>query len=204
MLNEHIRLREQEVLSDNWYTLRKITFDYQRKNGTWETQSREAYDRGNGATILLHNPAADTVVLTRQFRLPTFVNGNPTGMLIETCAGLLDDEHPDAAIIRETEEETGYRLTAVEKVLEAYMSPGSVTERLYFYLAEYSPSTERLAGGGIEEEEIEVLELPLAQALAMVATGEIQDGKTIMLLQHLRLKQLTAQLRAATHREAVK
>ncbi|MBF9236192.1 GDP-mannose pyrophosphatase NudK [Hymenobacter sp. BT683] len=192
MINEHIRLREQEVLSDNWYTLRKITFDYQRKNGTWETQSREAYDRGNGATILLHNPAADTVVLTRQFRLPTFVNGNPTGMLIETCAGLLDDEHPDAAIIRETEEETGYRLTAVEKVLEAYMSPGSVTERLYFYLAEYSPKTERVAGGGIEEEEIEVLELPLAQALAMVASGEIQDGKTIMLLQHLRLRQLTA------------
>ncbi|GAA4036358.1 GDP-mannose pyrophosphatase NudK [Hymenobacter glaciei] len=189
--NEHIHLREQVVLSDNWYTLRKITFDYRRKNGTWETQSREAYDRGNGATILLHNPAADTVVLTRQFRLPTFVNGNATGMLIETCAGLLDDEHPDAAIIRETEEETGYRLTAVEKVLEAYMSPGSVTERLYFYLAEYSASTERLAGGGIEEEEIEVLELPLTQALAMVATGEIQDGKTIMLLQHLRLRQLT-------------
>jgi nudix-type nucleoside diphosphatase (YffH/AdpP family) len=190
LLNEHIRLREQVVLSDNWYTLRKITFDYQRKNGAWETQSREAYDRGNGATILLHNPAADTVVLTRQFRLPTFVNGNPTGLLIEACAGLLDDEHPDAAIIRETEEETGYRLTAVAKVMEAYMSPGSVTERLYFYLGEYSPNTERLAGGGIEEEEIEVLELPLKQALAMVATGEIQDGKTIMLLQHLRLRQL--------------
>ena len=190
--NEHIRLREQLILSDNWYTLRKITFDYQRKNGTWETQSREAYDRGNGATILLHNPAADTVVLTRQFRLPTFVNGNPSGLLIEACAGLLDDEHPDVAIRRETEEETGYRLTAVEKVMEAYMSPGSVTERLYFYLAEYSATTERLAGGGIEEEEIEVLEMSLTQALAMVATGEIQDGKTIMLLQYLRLRQLTA------------
>ncbi|WP_210521514.1 GDP-mannose pyrophosphatase NudK [Hymenobacter terricola] len=192
MFNEHIRLREQVVLSNNWYTLHKITFDYLRKNGTWETQSREAYDRGNGATILLHNPAADTVILTRQFRLPTFLNGNPTGMLIETCAGLLDDEHPDVAIRRETEEETGYRLTAVEKVLEAYMSPGSVTERLFFYLAEYSPSTERLAGGGIDEEEIEVLEMTLPQALAMVATGEIQDGKTILLLQHLRLRQLTA------------
>ncbi|TPG64406.1 GDP-mannose pyrophosphatase NudK [Hymenobacter nivis] len=189
-MNERIRLREQQVLSDNWYTLRKVTFDYQRKNGAWETQSREAYDRGNGATILLHNPAAGTVVLTRQFRLPTFVNGNPSGMLIETCAGLLDDEHPDAAIVRETEEETGYRLTAVQKVMEAYMSPGSVTERLFFYLAEYSAATERRAGGGIDEEEIEVLELPLTQALAMVATGEIQDGKTIMLLQHLRLQQL--------------
>jgi GDP-mannose pyrophosphatase NudK len=192
MLNERIRLRETTILSDNWYTLRKVTFDFLRKNGTWETQSREAYDRGNGATILLHNPAADTVVLTRQFRLPTFLNGNPTGLLIETCAGLLDDEHPDVAIVRETEEETGYRLTAVEKVMEAYMSPGSVTERLFFYLAEYSASTERMAGGGVEEEEIEVLELPLLQALGMVATGEIQDGKTIMLLQHLRLRQLSS------------
>lgn len=191
-MNERIRLHEPEILSADWYTLRKFTFAYQRKNGTWETQSREAYDRGNGATILLHNPAADTVILTRQFRLPTFVNGNPTGMLIETCAGLLDDEHPDAAILRETEEETGYRLTAVQKVMEAYMSPGSVTERLFFYLAEYSPATEQRGGGGIEEEEIEVLELPLLQALAMVATGEIQDGKTIMLLQHLRIQQMTA------------
>ncbi|QIL78288.1 MULTISPECIES: NUDIX domain-containing protein [Hymenobacter] len=191
-MNERIRLQVPEILSANWYTLRKFTFAYQRRNGTWETQSREAYDRGNGATILLHSPAADTVILTRQFRLPTFINGNPTGMLIETCAGLLDDEQPDAAIRRETEEETGYRLTTVQKVMEAYMSPGSVTERLFFYLAEYSPDTERRGGGGIDEEEIEVLELPLSQALGMVATGEIQDGKTIMLLQHLRLQQLTA------------
>lgn len=191
-MNERIRLHEQRILSDNWYTLRKVTFDYQRKNGTWETQSREAYDRGNGATILLHNPAADTIILTRQFRLPTFVNGNPTGMLIEACAGLLDDEHPDDAIRRETEEETGYRLTAVQKVMEAYMSPGSVTERLFFYLAEYSSATEQRGGGGIEEEEIEVLELSLTQAFGMIATGEIQDGKTIMLLQYLRLQQLTA------------
>ncbi|MBO2010618.1 NUDIX domain-containing protein [Hymenobacter negativus] len=192
MMNERIRLREQLTLADDWFTLKKITFDYQRKNGTWETQSREAYDRGNGAVILLHDPATDNVILTRQFRLPTFVNGNPTGMLIEACAGLLDDDHPDVAIIRETEEETGYRLTHVEKVMEAYMSPGSVTERLFFYLAEYSASTEQQAGGGIDEEEIEVLEMSLPKALAMVKTGEIQDGKTIMLLQHLRLKQLTA------------
>jgi len=191
-MNERIRLRKQEILSDNWYTLHKVTFDYQRKNGTWETQSRETYDRGNGATILLHNPATGNVILTRQFRLPTFVNGNPSGMLIETCAGLLDDEHPDVAIIRETEEETGYRLTHVQKVMEAYMSPGSVTERLFFYLAEYSASTEQRAGGGIDEEEIEVLEMTLPEALALVKTGEIQDGKTIMLLQHLRLRQLSA------------
>ena len=191
-MNERIRLREQVTLSDDWFTLRKITFDYQRKNGTWETQSREAYDRGNGAVILLHDPATDHVILTRQFRLPTFVNGNPTGMLIEACAGLLDDEHPDTAIIRETEEETGYRLTHVEKVMEAYMSPGSVTERLFFYLAEYSAATEQHVGGGVDEEEIEVLEMTLQEALALVKTGEIQDGKTIMLLQYLRLRQLTA------------
>jgi len=191
-MNERIRLREQITLSNNWYTLRKVTFDYQRKNGTWETQSREAYDRGNGATILPHNPATDHVVLTRQFRLPTYVNGNSSGMLIEACAGLLDDEHPDDAIRREAQEETGYRLTAVERVLEAYMSPGSVTERLFFYLAEYSAATERQAGGGVDEEEIEVLELPFAQALKMVTTGEIQDGKTILLLHYLRLKQLTS------------
>lgn len=192
VMNERIRLRGEVTLADDWFTLKKITFDYQRKNGTWETQSREAYDRGNGAVILLHDPATDNVILTRQFRLPTFVNGNPTGMLIEACAGLLDDDHPDVAIIRETEEETGYRLTHVEKVMEAYMSPGSVTERLFFYLAEYSASTEQQAGGGIEEEEIEVLEMPLQEALAMIETGEIQDGKTIMLLQHLRLRQLAA------------
>lgn len=191
--NERIRLREQRTLSDDWYTLRKITFDFQRKNGTWETQSREAYDRGNGATVLLHNPATDHVVLTRQFRLPTYVNGNPTGLLIEACAGLLDDEHPDDAIRREVQEETGYQLAAIERVLEAYMSPGSVTERLFFYLAEYSAATGRQAGGGVEEEEIEVLEMPLTEALRLVATGEIQDGKTIILLQHLRLRQLAAQ-----------
>ena len=191
-MNERIRLHEPVTLSSNWYTLRKFTFDYQRKNGAWETQSREAYDRGNGAVILLHNPAADTVILTRQFRLPTFINGNPTGMLIEACAGLLDDEQPEAAILRETEEETGYRLTSVRKVMEAYMSPGSVTERLYFYLADYSAATERRGGGGVEGEELDVRELPLTQALVMVGTGEIQDGKTIMLLQHLRLQQLTA------------
>lgn len=191
-MNERIRLLNQQVLADDWYTLRKVTFAYQRKNGAWETHSREAYDRGNGATILLHNPAADTVILTRQFRLPTFLNGNASGMLIEACAGLLDQEQPNVAIMREAAEETGYQLTAVHRVLEAYMSPGSVTERLFFYLAEYSAATVRSVGGGIEEEEIEVLELPLTQALAMVASGEIQDGKTIILLQHLRLRQLSA------------
>jgi nudix-type nucleoside diphosphatase (YffH/AdpP family) len=190
MSNERVQITEEKLLSDNWYVLKRFTFNYKDKHGEWTTQQREAYDRGNGATILLHNPETDRVILTRQFRLPTFVNGNESGMLIETCAGLLDDEHPDDAIRRETEEETGYRIQTIEKVMEAYMSPGSVTEKLFFYLAEYSADTERLNGGGIDEEEIDILELPTAKALHMIGTGEIMDGKTIMLLQHLRLRQL--------------
>ena len=190
MTNPRIRITDEKLLSDNWYVLKRYTFDYQQANGEWVTQQREAYDRGNGATILLHNPATDTVILTRQFRLPTYVNGNDTGMLIETCAGLLDNDHPDDAIRREMEEETGYRISAVEKVMEAYMSPGSVTECLLFYLAEYSSHTSRTVGGGIDEEDIDVLELPLPVALRMIETGEIMDGKTIMLLYHLKLRQL--------------
>jgi len=194
MQNNRVQIIDEKLLSDNWYVLKKFTFSYQRKDGHWETQSREAYDRGNGATILLHNPEANTVILTRQFRLPTYVNGNPTGMLIEACAGLLDNDQPDDAIRRETEEETGYRIQSVEKVMEAYMSPGSVTEKLFFYLAEYSANTERRGGGGVDEEEIDVMEIPTAQAMAMIESGEIRDGKTIMLLQHLRLRQLTSSL----------
>ena len=193
---ERVQITEEKLLSDNWYVLKRYTFNYLGKNGQWTTQQREAYDRGNGATILLHNPQTDTVILTRQFRLPTFVNGNRTGlpsdgMLIETCAGLLDNDDPQTAILRETEEETGYRIQSVQKVMEAYMSPGSVTEKLFFYLAEYTADTERNAGGGIDEEEIDILELPLSEALTMVETGEIMDGKTIMLLQYLRLQELT-------------
>jgi nudix-type nucleoside diphosphatase (YffH/AdpP family) len=191
MVPERVQITEEKLLSDNWYILKRFTFNYLGKNGQWTTQQREAYDRGNGATILLHNPQTDTVILTRQFRLPTFVNGNETGMLIETCAGLLDNDDPETAILRETEEETGYQLQSVQKVMEAYMSPGSVTEKLFFYLAEYTADTERNAGGGIDEEEIDSLELPLREAMAMIESGEIRDGKTIILLQHLRLRQLT-------------
>ncbi|QMW00368.1 GDP-mannose pyrophosphatase NudK [Spirosoma foliorum] len=190
MTTERVQITEEKLLSDNWYILKRFTFNYLGKNGKWTTQQREAYDRGNGATILLHNPQTDTVILTRQFRLPTFVNGNQSGMLIEACAGLLDDEHPDDAIRREMEEETGYRIQSVQKIMEAYMSPGSVTEKLFFYLAHYTADTERNAGGGIDEEEIDILELPVSQAMVMIKNGGIMDGKTIMLLQYLRLQQL--------------
>jgi GDP-mannose pyrophosphatase NudK len=191
MTDEKIKILTLEVLSDNWYTLKKITYQYLH-NGTWETKTREAYDRGNGAAILLYNKESKTVILTRQFRLPTFINGNPTGMLIEACAGLLDKDNPEDAIKRETEEETGYKIAAVEKVMEAYMSPGSVTEILYFFIAEYTHSMKVNEGGGIKEEQeyIEVLEMSVDEAIRKVDTGEIKDGKTIMLLQYVRLRNI--------------
>jgi nudix-type nucleoside diphosphatase (YffH/AdpP family) len=187
-MNDRIKILEEQVLSNNWYLLKKITFDYRRKNGLWERHTREAYDRGNGATILLYDPRRQTVILTRQFRLPTYVNGNPTGMLIEACAGLLDHDQPEEAIRRETAEETGFRIKDVRKVFEAYMSPGSVTEKLFFYVAEYSQEDRPDGGGGVDEEEIDVLELPLGEVVRMVAHGEIMDGKTIMLVQYLQLQ----------------
>ena len=189
MPNSRIKNLRRELLSDNWYRLEKATFDYQLNDGSWQTQSREAYDRGNGAVILLYNKLKKTVILTRQFRLPTYINGNDSGMLIEACAGLLDDHQPEECIRKETEEETGFRLTSVEKIFEVYMSPGSVTEILHFFIAEYSDNMKVSSGGGLREEQehIEVLELPFDQALNMIAKGEIKDGKTIMLLQHLKL-----------------
>ena len=188
-MNDKVKIQKMEILSDNWFVLRKIIFDYQKKNGTWQTQSREAYDRGNGATILLYNKDYGTVILTRQFRLPSFINGNDSGMLIEACAGLLDKDNAEECIKRETEEETGYKISHVRKIFEAYMSPGSVTEMLYFFVAEYSKNMKVHEGGGLEddEEDIEVLEIPFKQALSMIDTNEIRDGKTIILLQYAQL-----------------
>ncbi|GHA79154.1 hypothetical protein GCM10009007_20240 [Formosimonas limnophila] len=190
--NSRVNITKTEVLSDDWYTLNKVTFDFQKKDGTWETQSREAYDRGNGATLLLYSRVKQTVVLIRQFRLPTYVNGNPTGMLIESCAGLLDEDSPEVAIKREVEEETGFRLEQVRKIFDAYMSPGSVTEMIHFFVAEYTDGMRVSEGGGhaSEQENIEVLEIPFAQALEMMNTGEIKDGKTIMLLQYASIHNL--------------
>ncbi|WAC11148.1 GDP-mannose pyrophosphatase NudK [Dyadobacter pollutisoli] len=191
-MNSRISIINEEVLSDNWYTLRKYTFDFQRHDGNWERQSREAYDRGNGATILLYNTDKQTVILTRQFRLPTYTNGNQTGMLIEACAGLLDRDNAEDCIKREAEEETGYKLRSVRKIFEAYMSPGSVTEILYFFVAEYADNMKVSDGGGCEteQENIEVMEIPFANAIQMVASGEIRDAKTIMLIQYAQLNGL--------------
>ncbi|WP_446742914.1 NUDIX domain-containing protein [Silvibacterium acidisoli] len=183
-----VRVKEVRVLSDDWYTLKKTHFELRRRDGTWQEMTRETYDRGNGATILLYNLERRTVVLTRQFRYPAFVNGH-SGLLIEAAAGLLDEASPEDRIRAEVEEETGFQVGEVKRVFEAFMSPGSVTERLYFFVASYDMSSRSHAGGGnIEEgEDIEVLEMPFVEAQNAVSSGQIQDGKTIMLLQYAAL-----------------
>lgn len=189
---DNIKILDTQLLSDNWYVLRKITYEYTKNAGEKITQTREVYDRGNGSTILLYHKEQKTVILTRQFRLPTFVNGNETGMLIEACAGLLDEDNPEDCIRRETEEETGYKITDVRKIFEAYMSPGSVTEILHFFIAEYTKEMKVTAGGGVEHEEenIEVLELDIAETMNMIENGHIKDAKTIMLLQYVKLNNI--------------
>jgi nudix-type nucleoside diphosphatase (YffH/AdpP family) len=189
---DHVRLLDVQLLSNSWYVLRKVTFELRRRDGQWQRMSREAYDRGNGATLLLYNPRRSTVVLTRQFRLPAFINGCADGFLLEACAGLLDGEDPQTCIRREVEEETGYRIRAPRRVFEAYMSPGSVTEKLHFFVADYEAADRIQAGGGLasEGEDIEVIEMPLSEALAGIRAGTIEDGKTVMLLQHVALEAL--------------
>ncbi|MBP6425872.1 MAG: GDP-mannose pyrophosphatase NudK [Flavobacterium sp.] len=189
MKNPKIKIQKTELLSNNWYVLNKVTFDYKMDSNDSETQVREVYDRGNGAVILLYNSAKKTVVLTRQFRLPTYLNGNSSGMVIEACAGLLDTENPEECIIRETEEETGYRLSSVKKIFQSYMSPGSVTEILHFFIGEYQSEMKVSEGGGLaeEHENIEVLEYPFNEAYQMITSGEIIDAKTIMLLQYAEI-----------------
>lgn len=189
MKNPTISIQKTELLSDNRYVLNKVTFDYKTSAQEFETQIREVYDRGNGAAILLYNTEHKTIVLTRQFRLPTYLNGNTSGMLIEACAGMLDEDNPIDCIIRETEEETGYRLSSVEKIFQSYMSPGAVTEMLHFFIGEYQSDMKISEGGGLadEHEHIEVMELPFSEAYRMIASGEITDAKTIMLLQYAKI-----------------
>jgi nudix-type nucleoside diphosphatase (YffH/AdpP family) len=183
--NPDVVIRSVEVTSDGWHVLRRTTFDFRRRDGSWETQSRETYDRGNGAALLPYDTARGTVLLTRQFRFPAYVNDHPDGMLVEVAAGLLDGDAPEAAMRREAAEELGVQVGPVQLVMESYMSPGSVTERLHLYAAPYTPSDRIDTGGGVAEEgeDIEVVELPFVTAMAMVRDGRIVDAKTIMLLQ---------------------
>lgn len=190
-MNSKVKNVKKILLSDNWYTLNKIVFDYKMPNGQWVEQARESYDRGNGAAVLLYNKKKQTVILISQFRMPTYMNGNETGIMIEVTAGLLDGDDPQTCVIKEAEEESGFRVNKVEKVFEAYMSPGAVTEILHFYIAAYDDSDKVSEGGGVaaEQEDITVLELDFKKAVAMISSGEIKDAKTIMLLQYLLINE---------------
>ncbi|MET0350965.1 MAG: NUDIX domain-containing protein [Rhizobacter sp.] len=187
-IHHRLRIHDVRVLSDDWYVLKKTRFDWQRRDGSWQTMHRETYDRGNGAVLLPYHREQRTVILTRQFRYPAYVNGHHD-LLIEAPAGLLDTQSPEERVRAEVEEETGYRLRDVRPVFEAFMSPGSVTEKLHFFVGEYEAHMRVGDGGGVadEGEDIEVLELTIDDALARVADGRIRDGKTIMLLQHAAL-----------------
>lgn len=191
-MSSNIRYVVKKLLSNNWYQLYKYSFEYLTPDGKWEKQQREVYDRGNGSAILLYNQEKQSVILTRQFRLPSYVNGNDDGMMIEACAGLLDENNPEDCIKKEAEEETGYKIDDVTKIFETYMSPGAVTEIIYFFVAKYSDEMKVSEGGGLEQEHeyIEVLELSFNEALSMVGSGEIKDAKTIMLLQYAKLNKL--------------
>ena len=186
----NINIIKDKILSENWFLLRNMTYELTRSDGSVVRHRREVYDRGNGATILLYNRHKQTVVLVRQFRIATWINGNEDGMLIETCAGLLDNDEPEVCIRKEAIEETGYEVGEVRKLFELYMSPGGVTELIHFFIAEYSDSQRANAGGGVEDEDIEVLELPFNKALEMIKTGEIRDGKTVLLLNYLQMSHL--------------
>ncbi len=192
MQNQKITRLETEIISNKRYIFKRVSFDYQGQDGETHRQTREVFDRGNGTCILLYNQETKNIILTRQFRLPTYLNANKTGMLIEVCAGSVEDEDPRECIIRETEEETGYRIKNPQKIFEAYMSPGAVTEIITFFVSPYSADMKVHQGGGLaeEHENIDVLELNFKDALKMIETGEIRDAKTIMLLQYAELKSL--------------
>lgn len=182
----NINIIKDKILSENWFLLRNMTYELTRSDGSVVRHRREVYDRGNGATILLYNRHKQTVVLVRQFRIATWINGNEDGMLIETCAGLLESDEPEECVRKEAIEETGFEVGEVRKLFELFMSPGGVTELIYFFIAEYNDTQRANDGGGVDDEDIEVLELPYHRALEMMANGEIRDGKAVILLQYLQ------------------
>ena len=192
MSNKQVKNIIKKLLSDNYYILKRVTFDYLMKSGKWVNQMREVYDRGDGAGILLYNKHKGTVILIKQFRMPTYLNDNKDGFLVEVCAGLLDQDNPEACIIRETEEEVGYRLKSVKKIYEGYSSPGVMTEKMHFFVGEYTDDMKVGAGGGLasEHEDIEVLEIPFEKAVGMLENGEIVDTRTIVLLQYALIHKL--------------
>lgn len=192
MATNRIKNIVNKLLSDNYYILKKVTFDYKMSHGKWVTQSREVYNRGDGAGILLYNKEKQTVILIKQFRMPTYMNDNADGMLVEICAGMLDKDNPEACVIRETEEEVGYRIPKVKKVFEAYSSPGVMTEKMHFFVGEYTDAMKVSSGGGLdsEHEDIEVMEIPFKKAIDMLNHGDIVDTRTIVLLQYAQIHKL--------------
>ena len=191
-MENRIKNRVSKAVHKGWATLSEITFDYKMTAGDWVSKKRESYNRGDGATILLYNKEKQTVILVKQFRISAFLNEDKTGFIIETCAGMLDKDDPKTCVIREVEEETGYRLKEVKKVMEAYSSPGALTEKLYYFVGEYSEGMKVSEGGGLEseKEDIEILEMPFKKALQKIETGEINDAKTIILLQYAKINNL--------------
>lgn len=191
-MEDKIKIEKTEILSNSWGILNEITFQLKNKDGEWEQQIRESYNTGDGATVLLYNKKTRKVVLTRQFRLPTYLNGNPGGFLIEACAGLLEQDSPTDCVIKEAKEETGYEISNPEKIFEVYMSPGSVTEIMHFFIAEYSDDMKVSEGGGVDEEQedIQVLEIDFDSVWEMARIGKLKDAKTLMLLQHLKLQKI--------------
>jgi nudix-type nucleoside diphosphatase (YffH/AdpP family) len=191
-MENNINIKQTKILSKDYYTLKKILYQYETEDGITRDVEREVYDRGNGVAILLYNKENQSVILTRQFRLPTYVNSNETGMMIEVCAGMLEEDNPDDCVKREVEEETGYRIDKVKKVFTSYMSPGAVTEIIHFYVGNYNDQMKVSEGGGLETEgeNIEVMELKFDKAYDMIYTGEIKDSKTIMLLQYAKINEL--------------
>jgi len=192
MENKNVKITNRKILSDNWYLLEEIEFDYLTSKGKLQNQKRESYNRGNGACILLFNKEKQTIILTKQFRMPSYINGNSNGMLLEVCAGLLDGDDPKTCIIKEVEEEVGYKITSPKKVFELYSTPGAVTEKIHYFISLYTPSMKVSEGGGLdsENEDIEVLEIPFKKAIEMVKTGEICDTKTVLLIQYAQLHNL--------------
>jgi len=192
MDSSRVKIKEIEVLSNDYYQLNKVTFNYLRNDGEWQTQVRESYDRGNGAAVFMFNKETKNIILIQQFRLPSYMNGNTSGLLIETCAGLLDKDDPETCIKKEIFEETGYKIETVKKVFEAFMTPGAVTEQIHYFIAEYTDSMKSNQGGGLEseQEDIEVLEMPFTEAVSLFNNGKIKDAKTIILLQYALIHKL--------------
>ena len=192
MSNSNVKIKNIKNLSNDWYTLDKVNFDYKTRNGEWQNQNRESYNRGDGAAILLYNSSKKTVILTKQFRMPTYLNENNNGMMIEVCAGLLDKKDSLTCIINEVKEETGFKINTAKKIFQLYSSPGAVTEIIHYFIAEVNDTMKISEGGGLEEEteEIEVLELNFEKAFNMILSGEIQDAKTVILLQYTKLNNL--------------